>query len=659
MTAIVRLEENLDPARTGYKFANLGRVNGIVLVPRAICVTQDAFRDSLDKELGTFLGLFFEELRATVGCFLLSTYPQLEERIAGLSLSKGTVDQLARELEAVFGPLEGRKFAVRSSGATEDSAAFSFAGVYQTLLNVEGMNGILQAVVACWMSYYSYTAVAARIRANQFSPDPDMAVIVQEMIPSELSGVSFTQGKDRQVVTEYVEGLGEQLVSGAVTPTRHREGEAILGSSKETLAIQAAESAAKKLAVHLGYAVDVEWAWADGCLHVLQVRPVTAELDRNKLQAPLWIEADLYGEGGLPEGLQLGDCREVYVSYVTKRASSYRLAVLQGVPVPGAHLICFNGAALLHEPGLLERLLRSTSSSQAVLDISSNIRQVVLDKEDVLHYLTRTLALDTERYREHTVIIRDFVRGEFGFISRRIGERGEGVLVEYSADGLMDINRGIASCHRIVVKDSQAEGAMDTVSCSGPSEDALRFRNALPVVAAFTGLINERLPGTQLEWALENGVPYFIDFSREMDEVPYEEVSGSIVISAGTASGPLYELTNDEMLYKLSIGPAVSVDKTADVLEHAGLQQLIQEISQLDEKPILYVQRPYAILSTLFDHIAGFIFAEGSLLCHLAILLREAHIPSVISKDLRAEEGTAVLIADGLVRSIQKDRIFK
>ncbi|MBW4082410.1 PEP/pyruvate-binding domain-containing protein [Paenibacillus sp. S150] len=659
MSYICSLNPSLEPVQTGHKFANLGRISGLVQVPEAICITQAAFQDSISEELTDFLEVFFEELKATVGCFLLSTYPQLKERIVGLALAPSIETELNSVLVQHFGSLEGRKFAVRSSGATEDSGQFSFAGVYETLLNVEGLSGIIQAIAACWSSYYSYAAVAARIRANQFSAKPDMALIIQEMVPSEYSGVAFTQPSNERVVIEYVKGLGDQMVSGTVTPWIYSEGEVTAGSNQMAAILQDVKESAGRLAGYLNYPVDIEWAWASNTLYILQVRPITAKMDNSEQSQPLCMVADLYGNGPLPLGMELGDCREVYTSYVTKRASSYRLAISHGVQVAGAYVMYFNGAGLLKNTGILKDLLGKTPIGQVVLDISSNIRQVVLEKEQVYEYLKDTFALTQGSYHTHTIIIRDFIQGEFGFISRRIGEQSEGVLIEYSKDGLMNINRGIAGCERIVVGSLDAVNGINDLIYSGDADEVRQFYTTLPIILRFTKLVNDQLPGTQLEWVLEKGLPYFIDYSREMDEVIYNDYSGSTVISAGTAEGPLYPLVDDQMLYRLSIGPAVSVDKTADVLEHAGLQALIHKISSLPRKPIIYAQRPYAILSTLFEHVSGFIFSEGSLLCHLAILLRESRIPSAINSEFSAEEGAEVFIADGLIHLPQEEGILR
>jgi len=643
--------------QVGHKFANLGKINDVVCVPQAVCLPADIFKEVLSKEQIKFLDQFFEELRATLGCFLLSSYPDLSKSIESVKIPAEILAEIKKELEEVFGSLDGRKFAVRSSGTTEDSENSSLAGVYNTKLNVKGFEEICSAIIECWLSYYSYTAVAARVRTNQFDSSPAIGIIIQEMIPSELSGVAFTDGESNDVVIEYVEGLGEQLVSGTVAPKRFESNSKSTLPQTENTIMRQVLSASIDLQVTFGKAVDIEWAWALDKLYILQVRPVTAHLRKNRITEPVFLKAKLYSDINLPVGLELGECREVYTSYVTKRAPSYRLAISNNVDVAGAYIVHFNGAGILGETLKIDNLFNS-SIPEVVLDLSSNIRQVVIPKEELIDYLQNTLGLTPSSLETHTIIIREFVRGDYGFISRPVGEKGEGLLVEYSKDGLMDINRGTTYCDRLILNNVEQQLETD-MSQVGNANDVEAFRGAIPTIDNFTKLMNKSMPGTQLEWVLEDGVPYFVDFSREQDEVLFSSNDGNeaVIVAKGVAKGPVFSLNDsDEMLYRLSIGPAVSVDKTEDVLEHEGLQELINKISSYSEKPIIYVQRPYAVLSTLFEHVSGFIFAEGSLLCHLAILLRENNIPSVIHPKFEiVNQDTQVMIADGLIQSMQNN----
>ena len=116
-----------------------------------------------------------------------------------------------------------RRYAVRSSANIEDSLDHSFAGQFRSILNVQGVDDILEAIWAIWATTQS-PGVKAYLQKNAKDPDDlRTAVIIQEMVPPVVSGVSFSKnpvtGLD-EIVVEAVKGSGEALVQDGVTPRR-------------------------------------------------------------------------------------------------------------------------------------------------------------------------------------------------------------------------------------------------------------------------------------------------------------------------------------------------------------------------------------------------------------------------------------------------------
>jgi hypothetical protein len=648
MTLVVSLHEPASSAHVGNKFINLARTATQFRVPSALCVTVDAFRLALGPERLAFAQEFFADLRATVGCFLLQSMPSLEAAMEGLTLPHELRTSLRDQLTQTFGSLDGRAFAVRSSGVAEDSGSFSFAGVYTSLLNVRGFDQLCDAIVECWQVYYSYPAVAARVRANQYSPEPEMGLIIQEMIAPLYAGVAFTSAHDdERVVAEFVRGLGDKLVSGVANAQRYVSGEP-LPEQDQALAPMLDEvcRTVESIKAVYGHEVDVEWAWDERGLHILQVRPVTIALQAEESSDPFFRSAALYADAALPQDLTLGEIRDVYITYVTKRAPAYRLAAECGVATGAAHVVSFNGAGLLHEQDALAEALASPAP-RAVVDLNTNLRQVMVDKRDLVQYLKNTFQLTPTSAARHTAIIRDFIRGEYGFISRLIGEYG--LLIECSEEGLLSINRGIGHSARIVIEDVREPLIAEAITGDASDEVIAAFLPVIPIILQFTQRLNQAMPRTQLEWVLEQGTPYFVDFSREDGSIVHAHQSGTIVIAPGVTRGPIICLNDDDLLYRLSVGPAVSVNKNHEVLDHDGLRALVELVAAQPERPIIYARHPYAVLSVLFEHSAGFIFNQGTILCHLAILLREAGLPAVISRTLTVQNGDVAVIADGQV----------
>jgi len=111
--------------------------------------------------------------------------------------------------------------AVRSSATSEDTAGTSFAGMNETFTNVVGPDALIDRIVNCWASAYGQRVVAYRDRQG-LDEEPAIAVVVQQMVHSERSGVLFTAdpatGDLSRVVIEGAFGLGEVVVSGAGPP---------------------------------------------------------------------------------------------------------------------------------------------------------------------------------------------------------------------------------------------------------------------------------------------------------------------------------------------------------------------------------------------------------------------------------------------------------
>jgi pyruvate, water dikinase len=180
----------------------------------------------------------------------------------------------------------GGAVAVRSSACAEDSEEASFAGQQETFLEVEGVDEVCNRVVECWASFFSERALFYRSQKGSLE-DLDIAVVVQTMVQAEKSGVLFTvdpvaRRRDR-VLVEAVYGLGEQVVSGEITPDHYitdRTGEVkterlVHGGVLTRDELRTVVEAGTSLEGQFGRPQDVEWAIAGGMLYLLQSRPVS------------------------------------------------------------------------------------------------------------------------------------------------------------------------------------------------------------------------------------------------------------------------------------------------------------------------------------------------------------------------------------------------
>ncbi len=194
-------------------------------------------------------------------------------------------ERVAVALASALAGLGDGPVAVRSSAVGEDLDNASFAGVYDTVLGIRGLETVAQAVQRCWASAFGERAAVYRAMKGLDS-DPRMAVLVQRFIAAEASGVAFTAdpltGDTSVTLVSAVPGLGEAMVSGWETPEEWRFAgnqvmcEAPYGTVLDADRALGVAEVAKRIAGLLGGPQDIEWAISEGRLYVLQARPITA-----------------------------------------------------------------------------------------------------------------------------------------------------------------------------------------------------------------------------------------------------------------------------------------------------------------------------------------------------------------------------------------------
>ncbi|MEU5693407.1 PEP/pyruvate-binding domain-containing protein [Actinosynnema sp. NPDC020468] len=630
----------------GPKFAALAASSRDFRVPEAFCVPAGEFVDARTAEQAAALEDAFSDLRATVGAFYTESVARIQSIASEIRFPVDAHGLLRVRLEDVFGDIADRRFAVRSSGLEEDTTGSSLAGVHHSVLNARGFEGVVAAVERCWASYYEAPAVAARVRAGNHDPVPRLAVIVQAMVEPTLAGVAFT-GLDGtepdRVVVEHVRGLADELVAGVAVPTR-TDSDAVAAEPDPVLSEVVA--LARELRARRGHDVDVEWAADDRGVHLIQVRPLTAVADRARFSAePVARGVRMYFED-VPPSFHLGDVAAVYGGYVAKRGPAYRMAAANDVSTGAGWVIEFNGLGL-HDPttaAALRDLLASGAARECVLDLGDHLRQITLPKDEVLPRLAELAGALPENTGLRAAVVRDFIRGELGVISRLMGD---GLVVEYTPEGLMALNRGTAGGETIVVAD--LEQPVDAPGNVIAAPEAAPLLPHLHKLGRLTAAMHAKHGSVTLEWVFERGEPYFVDYSVLGGDEVVVSAEGVVQMSPGTAHGTLLRLEEDELLARLSIGPAVSVDKSTDVTEYDGLARILDKVSSMPERPIVHAGKPYAVLSVLIGHVAGFVFDRGSTLGHLAILLREAGVPAVAAAgfagvgEVVISEGTVIL----------------
>ncbi len=241
----------------------------------------DALLAGLTRENAAATG---EQIRSLIGDLTLeSAVANVTPDLGAGAPKRGRSLHVGQGLAPPLAAAATGRYAVRSSGAREDTGALSYAGQYLTLLNVPA-DEVSDAVMAVYRSTFTDAILTYLVDHGVTATATDFAVIVQEMVPAEVSGVAFTvnplTGADTEIVVESAAGLGEDLVAGRVVGSRTvydwaadqtLEAGPLLSRAEQ----RAVTSMALNIQRHYGFPCDVEWAIREGRLRVLQARPIT------------------------------------------------------------------------------------------------------------------------------------------------------------------------------------------------------------------------------------------------------------------------------------------------------------------------------------------------------------------------------------------------
>jgi len=308
----------------GGKGANLGEMTYAGFpIPNGFVVTSDAYFHFIrHNKIDQFIKEQTEDLDYENSDQLIKVSETIKAKILGGEIPSN----LRQEIIDAYKKLQPGKepyVAVRSSATAEDLPTASFAGQQATFLNIKGAENCVQAVKECWASLFEARAIYYR-NANHFDHlRVGLAAVVQLMIQSEKSGVMFsvdpiTQDRDK-IAIEAAYGLGEVVVSGAVTPDRYIVNKKTMQIEQKDIGKQTwmlvkiddknqkidvkeemqerqkitdlqiidLAKIAKKIEEHYQKPQDIEWAIEQGNIYIVQARPITTLKDsQEKEQMP-------------------------------------------------------------------------------------------------------------------------------------------------------------------------------------------------------------------------------------------------------------------------------------------------------------------------------------------------------------------------------------
>ena len=299
----------------GGKGASLGElIRAGVSVPPGFVVTSqafDAFMNAADQE-GRVEALFqsLDSAEMTVG--------QVAEQLFSHLAQAHIPDEVVDEVLVASRTFNGKRVSVRSSATCEDSASRAWAGQLETYLDVKP-GDIVERLRDCWLSIFRESALSYGAHHGYGPGHVGVAVVIQEMVASEISGIGFSVHPVTQepnfMLIEACLGLGEAIVSGKIVPDQYVIEQSTgtildrsIGSQRSGLFLEPGESKANwrqlnddgsqpklsdaqileystllaKVQDHYGFPVDTEWALENGNFWLLQARPITTLAEEYK-----------------------------------------------------------------------------------------------------------------------------------------------------------------------------------------------------------------------------------------------------------------------------------------------------------------------------------------------------------------------------------------
>jgi pyruvate,water dikinase len=317
-----------DVGLVGGKGANLGEMIAAGFpVPPGFVVTADAYLDAMERAgLRDELAEGARRAGELTPEELAETARRARASVSHAALPPELADEVMQHLDALGADV---RVAVRSSATAEDSTDTSFAGMNETFTNVRGPD-LVARVADCWASLFGERVASYRVD-RKLVDEPAIAVVVQQMVPSDRSGVMFTvdPAERSQIMIEAAFGLGEVVVSGRVEPDTYHVDRATamlrdvrIGCQSVRITsgpdgdmveeLEAGDGWRRVLTDdevvriarlgldierHYGTAQDIEWAFVGDELFIVQSRPLTT-LEPSTLGA---------SEAPILQGLGVGD----------------------------------------------------------------------------------------------------------------------------------------------------------------------------------------------------------------------------------------------------------------------------------------------------------------------------------------------------------------
>ncbi|MDD3679520.1 MAG: PEP/pyruvate-binding domain-containing protein [Candidatus Shapirobacteria bacterium] len=652
---------NPNPLICGNKFYHLARIAKYLKVPKAYCLKPNAFRTCLPEKSLQILKEKTLLLKSNGGYQLNRIQGEMVNELQNLTLS----NEVKKELLLIrkrLSPHWESPLIIRSSSVFEDSQNVSGAGIYKSVGNIKSTKQLYYSIKECWFSFFSLSALAHRLRIQEYTLEKLPALIIQKFMDCFLSGVVFSEdpiSSTGGILVEYSDdGLSDSIESGKVFGKKFKifkRKKSIIPSENDLpqKVIKEIANITEKITTDYGKPMEFEWLLNKKQIYTLQARPikVTSSKKSSKTLSPnpeIRIYKG-YDDYNYLKSIDLGDVSEVYLRSINKRKSIRDLAV--------QHNVCVHGVTVLQAnlTGINEFKINNCQELNRIktpiltIDLGPHIRAFYAKREHINSTLKTLLQYSIGTT---TFIVREFASGKFSAISSMLDKNN--ILVEVCRGSLIGINRGFVETNTYRVNPKNKK--VITINAHDfplryydfdKKSQCFKFKKSNKILSAnainpkilieiakFTKTVNQSNKPTSLEWSIVNDRPVFIDHTNLINDYTTKNITieGSKLyyLSKGKIEGRALIVKDLDKLEYISSGPTLNVTGYPPIMEENPEIVNLLKLTEKNKNLIIISKYPYTAFSFLIGRVGGFIFESGPLLCHLCIVCREQKVPVAI-----------------------------
>lgn len=620
---------NVKPDIYGNKACNLEKVyEAGIPVPKAV------FLNGLLLQQFFITDNYDEYNNICENCNQYNKNTAIKEWIIGQE-ELGILKRLVSELFHNF--FEG-PYVVRSSANKEDSVDKSYAGIYESVLNVGNEEDMLRAIRTVFASKYNYL--------DKYPEEGIMGIIIQEQIEADYSGIIFTENPmtgDDELVINYTQGGCEKAVNGResteimVSMDNKIYGECILPGEcileLKRLALQVKDIFKAPM--------DIEWAMKDKNIYILQARPITALKKKIKPGKECFYIDSVDTEQ--LEKYDMSDIRVPYKKYMEKHYYVRKKAIEAGVRFPETGYLFFSKNVLTNT--VFQTLVPESNIYKIVT--SEGIR--TLSKSNVVTYLNGLGGTDERIARIQRITSTDAC-GNVKLMS-------DGLLyIEYIPGGFGGFLTGELAFSRYIVSQEKNIIFKEQLSYEAlwefdenikkfirKEKNINHFSLSDNIVHQLTDMafkMGEVFKNPCIEWELEGNEVYLNDISFDKQDINKENIV-EYYLSSGEISGEIRCIPDVNEIRGILKGRSIIAERDFYQAQRSDLLKAFLNKYRImeDKKYVFVMEYGHPSVSLLLEYSKGFVFEKGGMLSHLAIILRENKIPAKVEKNALGKYG--------------------